>query len=130
MQLKPGDIIIKDTDVLRGMMERRFDPLLINIILDIAKTHGVCITESYREKRHMNDLHGTQPVRAIDARFWAYGSDRAGYEIQHWINSKWSYDPGREKMQVAVVHDTGSGVHFHIQVHGKTRLRSHSTWKS
>ena len=122
--MNPGEIIIKDHDILIGLMERRFSPLLIKIIADVAREHGLVMTESYREKRHMNDLHGTQPVRAIDLRSWCY-PDKKAYEIRHEINRRWQYDPRRPDKQCAIIHKVGNGgLHFHIQVHPNTMRRS------
>ena len=118
--ISPGQIIVKDEKILRGLMERRFEPILVDIITASAREHGIVITESYREKRHMNDLHGTQPVRAVDLRSWCYPDHRA-YEIMHQINTRWTYDPSRQKMQCAQIHNSGQGIHFHIQVHPATR---------
>ena len=120
--ISPGEIHIKNNEVLKGLMERRFSPLLINIILSIAKTHGIVITESYREKKHSNDLHGTQPVRAIDLRYWCYPGTLPD-EIADHINSLWIYDTARPQMKVALIHDAGNGMHFHIQVGPNTRRR-------
>jgi hypothetical protein len=121
--MKPGDIIIKDTNVLTGLMERRFDPILIQIIAWIAKNYGFRMSESYREKKHMNDLHGTQPVRAIDLSHWVYDSDTAA-KLSNEINNAWIYDPDRPKMLVCLVHKVGNGVlHMHIQTGPKTKRR-------
>lgn len=120
--MKPGQIEIKSPDVLRGLMERRFSPILVEIIVSIAATNGLVMTESYREKRHMNDLHGTQPARAVDLRVWCY-PDSEIHRIFHRVNEIWIYDPSRPEKQVAVVHDSGSGMHAHIQVHPNTRVR-------
>ena len=123
-KIKPGQIIVKNIEVLIGLMERRFAPLLITIISEVAKEFGILITESYRKKRHRNDLHGTIPVRALDLRYWCYSEDLA-YKIEHWINSRWVYDPDRPKMVVARIHKTKTGfIHFHVQICGNTRIRS------
>lgn len=120
-EIQPGQIVIKDTDVLLGLMERRFAPILVLIILQVAKQFGIIITESYREKRHMNDLHGFLPVRAIDLRYWCY-SENLAYEIRNHINSRWVYDPSRPIKKVATIHKVkGGAMHFHIQVHPNTR---------
>jgi len=121
--MNPVEIIIKDPDILIGLMERNYSPLLIRIIADVAKEHGLVMTESYREKRHRNDLHGTQPVRAIDLRTWCY-PDGLAYRIMDEINNRWEYDPIRPEKQVAIIHDVGQGMHFHIQVHPHTKRRS------
>lgn len=122
----PGEIIVKDVDVLRGLMERRFSSLLIQIILDVAKEFGIVITESWRKRRHRNDLHGTQPVRAIDIRSWCYPNELA-HRIMAWINTRWVYDPARPHMKVATIHKVKGGVlHFHIQTHPDTQRRAYT----
>jgi len=122
--IRPGDIIIKDANILVGLMERRFSPLLVQIIASVAKEFGFVMTESYRDKKHRNDLHGTQPVRAIDLRSWCYESDQKALEITHWINRRWVYDPKRNHLDVAIIHDSGQGAHMHLQVHPRTTRRS------
>ena len=113
------NIRIKNADVLHSLMSCRYDPLLIEILIWVAKTYGLCITEGWRPKRHENDLHGTIPVRACDLRFWFYPPDEA-VRIEREINERWTYDPTRPHKQVARIHDVGNGKHFHIQVHPKT----------
>ena len=117
------DICIKDKEVLRGLMERRYSPILIDIICYVAHKYGFVMTESYREKKHRNDLHGTIPVRANDLREWCYPAGFAK-TIKDDINAKWQYDPRRPKTKFcAKIHDVGNGIHFHIQVHPRTRVR-------
>ncbi len=118
-----GDIVIKDIGVLRGLMERNYSPLLIDIICAVSDEFGLVITESWREQSHPNDLHGTLPGRGIDLRSFDYKSDQQAYEIEHWINKRWSYDSRRPDMKVADIHDSGQGLHFHIQVHFYTARR-------
>jgi hypothetical protein len=117
--MKPGKIEIKDTDVLDGLMKKRFNNKLIKIIKWVAVIYGVIITESYRKKRHANDLHGEDPVRAIDIRSWCYSKTLAE-KICSEINKRWIYDPSRPDMVVAKIHNVGNGIHFHIQVHPNT----------
>lgn len=115
-------IEIKDILVLRGMLEKRHDPILIDIICYVAEKYGLVITESFREKLHPNDLHGTDPVRATDIREWCYVGSIAK-EIETDINKRWLYDPGRPHKNCAWIHENRKtkGVHFHIQVHPSTR---------
>jgi hypothetical protein len=122
--LNPGVIEIKNAEILAGMLKHPCHPTLMKIILWVAKNHGVMFTEYYREQEHPNDLHGVIPVRAVDIRSWDYngGADRA-QAIEQEINDKWIYDPERPGMQVAILHDSGRGMHFHIQVHPRTRGR-------
>ena len=120
--MKPGHIEIKDPDVLMGLMGYRFSPALTLIITDVAKRHGLVMTESFREPMHPGDLHSTNPIRAVDLRTWCY-PDKKAYEIMHEINKLWEYDPDRPGKMVAIIHNAGQGTHFHIQVHPKTRRR-------
>lgn len=122
--IEPDQIIIKDIGVMTGMLERRFSPLLVLIVVWVAKKYGVVLTESYRPKRHRNDLHGTLPVRAVDIRSWCYPDSKA-YQIMHEINQKWEYDPKRPDKMVAIVHNSGKGIHMHIQVHPNTQRRAY-----
>jgi hypothetical protein len=122
--MKKNEIIIKDTNVLRGLMERNYAPLLITIICEIIDNFGIRMSESWREKKHPNDLHGTNPVRAIDISEWVYNDGQA-QDIEKWINNRWVYDPDRTRMKVAVLHKVRGGVlHFHIQVHQNTIRRA------
>ncbi len=123
-EIKPGQIIIKNVDVLLGLMERRFSPLLVKIIADLAKEHGLVMTESYRSKMHRNDLHGTLPVRAVDIRSWVF-DDKKAQEIKHEINRRWEYDYNRPEKDCAILHRTKNGaMHFHFQTCQNTRRRA------
>jgi len=121
--MKKGETVIKNSSVLRGLMERRFHPLLIDIILEIVDKYGIRMSESYRLPRHKGDLHSTSPVRAIDISFWVY-TETIAINIRDYINSKWEYNPGKSEKPVALIHKVKGGVfHFHIQVSNNTRLR-------
>lgn len=120
--VKPGEICIKDVGVLTGLMLKKFDLQLLSIVTWLFATHGGVMTESYRPPTHSGDLHGTVPVRAIDMRTWCYADGKAA-QIADEINKKWCYDINRPDMKVALIHDSGQGIHFHIQVHPNTKLR-------
>ena len=123
-EIKPGYVGIKNSDILVGLMERRFSPLLVTIVTYILKTYGGVITESYRYRLHPGDLHSTQPVRAVDLRSHCYPNGLAG-NIANDVNSKWCYDPQRPEKLVALLHSVkGGAFHFHIQVHPNTVRRS------
>ena len=115
-------IKIKDVSVLRGLFEKNYDQTLIDIICYVAEEYGIVMTESFREKLHDNDLHGTDPVRAIDLREWCYALHLAK-EIEDDINRQWIYDPNRPHMKCAWIHENRKtkGFHFHIQTHPNTR---------
>ncbi len=114
-------IKIKNISVLRGMFEENYDPILIDIVCYVADKYGIVLTESFREKLHANDLHGTDPVRALDLREWCYHLGVAK-EIEADINSKWQYDLSRPEKKCAWIHKNRktNGIHFHIQVHPNT----------
>lgn len=124
-KVEKGDIVIKDASVLRGLMEKNYAPLLIDVICWVASEYGFVLTESYREQLHKNDLHGTWPVRANDLRTWCYVEENKAKGIEEAINDRWAYDPNRPGMNVAWIHQNrnAQGVHFHIQVHPNTVLR-------
>ena len=48
MLIKPGQIIIKDDYVFQGLLERRFDPLLVDVMRYIVRNFGAYVTESFR----------------------------------------------------------------------------------
>lgn len=116
------EIIIKDENVLIGLMRHNFHETLIDITIYIAKKYGIIITESYREERQPGDVHSTDPVRAIDLRSWAYDKNLA-FLIEDEINKNWFYDPSRPNMKVAQIHKVkNGGFHFHIQVSDDTTI--------
>ena len=111
-------IQIKDKDILYGLMTHKFHPMLCRVMRWICEEWSeVVITESYREKRHPNDVHGTNPVRAVDLRSWVYVKPEL---VAEKINANWQYDPKRPDMKVAVLHGEGHNKHFHVQVHPNT----------
>lgn len=116
------NIRIKNAEVLAGLMSHVFDAVLIDIMVWIAETYGLCITEGWRKRRHRNDLHGLIKPRANDIRSWFYRTDKA-HEIESAINRRWIYDPLRPEKDVAWIHDSGEGEHFHIQTHPNTIRR-------
>ena len=112
------DIKIKNEDVQFNLMHYRYHPMLSRITRWIAQEWGaIFYTEGYRKKRHPNDLHGEIPVRAVDLRSRIYAVPDL---VAEKINNEWVYDPERPEMKVCVYHDTGEGLHFHIQVHPNT----------
>lgn len=116
-------IKLKNATILRALMGKTYNPILIDIECWLAEKYGVTITEAWREQRHKADVHGTDPGRGIDNRVWEYKPETLMYEIQSEINQKWEYDPGRPKMMCCYIHNSGQGLHMHIQTHPNTRLR-------
>jgi len=109
--IKKGFIEIKNSQVLAGLMQHKFHPKLTKIICWLADNHGMVMTESFRAARHPGDVHSTDPVRAVDIRSRCYDGDLAG-NIRDEINARWQYDPGRPRMQCAIIHDVGMGHPF------------------
>ena len=65
-------IEIKDTEVLKEIIDRKWHPILWDIISFVAEKYGLCITQGWREALHPGDVHNTNPLRAIDLRHWFY----------------------------------------------------------
>lgn len=110
-------ILIKNTSILKVLLAKEYHPLLIEIVLDvISVAENVVVTEGWREG---GGVHSTDPCRGIDLRSWIY-SYRKLKEIQEYINKHWTYDPKRPTMVCCILHDTGQGIHFHLQCHPNT----------
>jgi hypothetical protein len=95
-------------------------PTLRRMIRDVEDETGFefTITSLYR----LNDTgnHGQLPLRAMDLRC---RGETFGRQIEAYINATWVYDPDRTHLRCCVLHDTGSGMHFHFQVHPHTEKR-------
>jgi len=123
----PGEIWVKDTYVLSGLMNHKFHSKLLPILSYMANKYGIVITESYRTSTGPNDLHATNPVRAVDLRYWCYAKHKPeaaviSEEIAADVNSKWKYDPKSDKV-CALLHSSSknsTGLHFHMQVSTNT----------
>jgi len=97
-------------------------PNLIRVSIWIVETAGeVVYTSGYRPKLIHDDdsgIHTTDPLRAFDLRHYIYDKPDG---LCRRINRVWTYDPKRPNIPVALLHDTGLGKHFHIQVHDNTK---------
>ena len=122
--MTPKMIQIKDSSILRWLMVCSFHPTLVEIIVWVAKTFGLCMTESWRQAYYDGDLHSTDPVQANDLRTWFYKKGMA-VKVKEAINRRWVYDPKRPVKKCAIIHKNrnSEGRHFHIQVCRWTRLR-------
>lgn len=110
-------ILIKNPSVLKALLVKNYHLLLIEIVLDVYSVASeIVVTEGWREGK---GVHSTNPCRGIDLRSWIYSASRIE-QIQHYINSRWTYDPKRPTMECCIIHDTGLGVHLHLQVHPNT----------
>ena len=95
------------------------DERLREIALAIEDRFGrQTITSLYR----LGDkgVHGTLPLRGIDLREQGINNAK---EIERFVNDLWEYDWQRQDMNCCIYHDTGQGLHLHLQVHPNTRKR-------
>ena len=95
-------------------------PALIELNWWLEGRVEVIITSAYRKYYiHTKDsgIHTVLPIRAEDLRSWIFKNP---HKIEKLINDNWIYDPKRPKLKCCVLHDSGQGVHFHIQVHDNT----------
>ncbi|KKL06898.1 hypothetical protein LCGC14_2591420 [marine sediment metagenome] len=119
---RPGGFKYKNDKVLHSAYEVPWHPILVDVNLWILGRYGILIvTSAYRpHKIHPGDsgIHSTVPLRADDIRSYIYPTPDELMERD--INENWQYDPKRTHLKVAVFHDTGQGIHGHIQVHPNT----------
>jgi hypothetical protein len=118
-----GMVVIKSNYIYTGLMMGKFPPILVEMslylhkLLDNHKTIAV-ITSAYRE-----DSEGVHHYyRGIDYRSWELTNDQID-SICLEINNKYEYDPMRPDKECLIHHDTGRGLHFHLQSHPNTELR-------
>jgi len=91
---------------------------LVGWVVDL--TGEIIITSGHRFKtlyKLDSGLHLVLPLRSIDIRSWIYNNPESLCDS---INRKWQYDKNRPKLECAVYHDTGNGIHIHLQVHDLT----------
>jgi len=104
-------IKIKSIGVLRNLLRAVYDDKLILLIAwVITRYSDVVFTSGYREGD--KGVHGTLPCRGMDIRSWIYNDPQA---IVDNINEHFSYDSDRPNKKCAVLHDTGRGMHIHLQ---------------
>ena len=110
-------IEFKDDGVLEDCLRVRWHPTLIQVLNWIVENfRDVTITEGWREGGP-KDVHCTDPLRAFDMRSWVFPEPEF---VETKINRAWIYDKKRPLMQVANLHDSGQGIHLHIQIHPNT----------
>ena len=109
-------IKIKDFSVFESLLVCRYHLKLIDVMKWICTEYpNTTITCGFR--RGDAGTHGVTPCRALDLRSSDYPNPS---EVEARINENWAYDPQRQDMKVALLHNAGSGMHFHIQVHDRT----------
>lgn len=115
-------IEFKDSGVLSCCLKTAWHPKLIEVLTWLSENfQTIVITEGWREQLHVGDIHTTEPLRAFDIRSYVFKEPKL---IEEKINKRWIYDPIRPEKQVAWLHDTGQGMHFHVQVHPRTECRT------
>lgn len=101
-----------------------FHAKMIDLIAWISGgVSSIIITSAYRpNKIHENDsgIASTNPCRHLDIRSWIYEDPRG---LVSSINKHWLYDPKRPNLSCAVYHNTGQGIHIHLQVHDNTQYK-------
>jgi len=117
-------IKIKSWKTLKGMLIVAFHPKMVALAEWLSvRLSEVTFTSAYRAKKiHAKDsgIASTIPCRHLDIRSFVYSHPE---RIVDDINGKWIYDPERPHLKVAILHDTGQGIHIHLQVHNRTEYR-------
>ena len=108
-------LAFKDATVMLEIIEYPVHPKLCALLLWISQLYDRIIFTS--GKRDGDTVHNTVPLRGIDIRSRVYHDPK---KICEHINKMWVYDPKRPLKKCAKYHDTGSGFHFHLQVHPNT----------
>ncbi len=96
------------------------DPTLRQVGTEFEEETGLTLTITSEFRIGDPGVHGQLPLRGIDYRMRC---PIIGQVIADQINAKWSYDPARPHMKVAVLHDVGRGLHLHTQTHPNTKRR-------
>lgn len=87
------------------------------------------LSSIYRTPMEDAKLSGTRlhcSWRCVDVRVQTRSwDDPAAKAVADVINKRWSYDPERSQMVVALfkTHGSATGPHIHLQVHPRTLLR-------
>ena len=112
-------IEVKNATVLASLLEWSYHHKLIMLVLWVLKRHlKIYITEGHRLALHADDLHATNPTRAMDCRSWIFKFPR---KVKQDVDDNWIYDPERLELSCCVYHRVGlGGWHFHFQVCGCT----------
>lgn len=117
-----GHISYSSERVYRNCRIVPWHPNLIKVSLWLIETTGeVVFTSGHRKKLIHDDdsgIHMTDPLRAFDIRYYIYEKPE-GLCLR--INRIFTYDHKRPELECAILHDTGLGKHFHLQVHDNTK---------
>ena len=105
----------KNRAVFNEVLAAPYHFKMIQILIWLTERYEVVITSGYRHKD--KGVHGTVPCRGVDIRSNIFDNPK---ELVGIINDVWIYDTNRKDMRCAMLHDTGSGEHIHLQVHPNT----------
>ena len=109
----------KTKDIFLRAHSVPWHPTLLEVDLWFLDTFGIIIyTSTWRLKTTDSGIHETTPLRANDKRSYIYAAP-TNLMVRE-VNDNWQYDPSRPWLNVCMAHDTGSGIHFHTQVHDNT----------
>jgi len=111
-------ICFKDLNVLKEILTVPWHTKLIAIYVWLLVRYSndkLIITSAYRAGD--TGVHGTNPLRAFDLRSTVFDN---AMDVCDDINNNWTYDSMRKSKLVAMIHDIGQGIHFHIQIHSNT----------
>lgn len=101
---------IKNLDILN------LEPMLQEICEAVKERFGLdVITDAFRPGD--DGVHGTTPLRGIDKRC---RDKLIGNHVATWVNMRWLYDSERPGKKCCICHDTGKGLHLHLQVHPRS----------
>ncbi len=101
------------------IMVAPFHSTMLNLMAWLTENteEDLIVTSGFRDDP--DSVHGTVPCRGVDIRSWSL-EDPQGLVDK--INSFWEYDQSRPDMFCAMLHDTGKGMHIHLQTHPNTKL--------
>jgi len=106
-------IEIEDTEVLLSLLIHPYHPKMLELIKWFVNRNGKAVITQGYEKRPYPSVHSVVPVRGIDLRSWIYNYP---FNAVDDCNIHWTYDPKIPERKCAILHDSGSGEHIHLQV--------------
>lgn len=110
-------ITIKDTTVLEGLITHYAHPRLIDLLKWFVVRYSETVITCAYEARSRPSPHDSIPYRAVDVRSTVF---KFPEDVVADVNLHWIYDAERPNFKCALYHDTGRGVHIHLQVHDAT----------
>ena len=113
-------IQVKNHKILQNLLAVPYHKNLIQLICWVAfryvnHTKPLVITSGYRDGD--SGVHGLKPCRGMDIRSYVFDNPA---EIVDDINNYFEYDPKRPHLNCALLHDSGSGEHIHLQAMART----------